>query len=163
MAARIGWRSRSPVSCRRSASAAGVGRRGRRLRADRPGLGAGGQFHQRRIVGPPGARLAAVGDDVPDHRRRDGAPASQPDLRGGAGGAVAVHRDVHAVAAGMFRAAPDFSPGDSWSAMASPASPAKFFREPDAFLGFLPFGTTMGQVLCVPMLIAGVWLIARAR
>jgi phosphatidylglycerol:prolipoprotein diacylglycerol transferase len=37
------------------------------------------------------------------------------------------------------------------------------FREPDAFLGFLPFGTTMGQLLCLPMLIAGVWLIVRAR
>ena len=40
---------------------------------------------------------------------------------------------------------------------------AEFFREPDAFLGFLPFGATMGQVLCIPMLIAGAWLIARAR
>ena len=40
---------------------------------------------------------------------------------------------------------------------------AEFFREPDAFLGFLPFGATMGQVLCMPMLIAGGWLIARAR
>jgi phosphatidylglycerol:prolipoprotein diacylglycerol transferase len=39
---------------------------------------------------------------------------------------------------------------------------AEFFREPDAFLGFLPFGATMGQVLCIPMLIAGAWLIARA-
>jgi phosphatidylglycerol---prolipoprotein diacylglyceryl transferase len=39
----------------------------------------------------------------------------------------------------------------------------EFFREPDAFLGFLPFGATMGQVLCIPMLIAGAWLIARAR
>jgi phosphatidylglycerol:prolipoprotein diacylglycerol transferase len=37
------------------------------------------------------------------------------------------------------------------------------FREPDAFLGFLPFGTTMGQVLCLPMLLAGGWLIWRAR
>ena len=37
------------------------------------------------------------------------------------------------------------------------------FREPDAFLGFLPFGTTMGQVLCIPMLVAGAWLIWRAR
>jgi len=37
------------------------------------------------------------------------------------------------------------------------------FREPDAFLGFLPFGTTMGQLLCIPMLLAGVWLIWRAR
>ena len=39
----------------------------------------------------------------------------------------------------------------------------ELFREPDAFLGFLPFGATMGQVLCIPMLIAGGWLIARAR
>jgi phosphatidylglycerol:prolipoprotein diacylglycerol transferase len=39
----------------------------------------------------------------------------------------------------------------------------ELFREPDAFLGFLAFGATMGQVLCIPMLIAGAWLIARAR
>jgi phosphatidylglycerol:prolipoprotein diacylglycerol transferase len=37
------------------------------------------------------------------------------------------------------------------------------FREPDAFLGFLPFGTTMGQVLSVPMLLAGAWLIWHAH
>ncbi len=37
------------------------------------------------------------------------------------------------------------------------------FREPDAFLGFLPFGTTMGQVLSVPMLLVGIWMIVRAR
>jgi phosphatidylglycerol:prolipoprotein diacylglycerol transferase len=37
----------------------------------------------------------------------------------------------------------------------------EFFREPDAFLGFLPFGTTMGQVLSVPMAVAGLWLILR--
>lgn len=29
------------------------------------------------------------------------------------------------------------------------------FREPDAFLGFLPFGTTMGQVLSIPMIFIG--------
>lgn len=39
----------------------------------------------------------------------------------------------------------------------------EFFREPDAFLGFLAFGATMGQLLSIPMLIAGIWLIARAR
>jgi phosphatidylglycerol:prolipoprotein diacylglycerol transferase len=32
------------------------------------------------------------------------------------------------------------------------------FREPDAFLGFLPFGTTMGQLLSVPMVLAGIGL-----
>jgi phosphatidylglycerol:prolipoprotein diacylglycerol transferase len=33
------------------------------------------------------------------------------------------------------------------------------FREPDWFLGFLPFGTTMGQILSVPMVLAGLGLI----
>ncbi|MDR3538174.1 MAG: prolipoprotein diacylglyceryl transferase [Acetobacteraceae bacterium] len=39
----------------------------------------------------------------------------------------------------------------------------EFFREPDAFLGFLAFGATMGQLLSIPMFLAGVWLIVRAR
>jgi len=39
----------------------------------------------------------------------------------------------------------------------------EFFREPDAFLGFLAFGTTMGQLLSIPMLIAGIWLLAWAK
>ncbi len=37
------------------------------------------------------------------------------------------------------------------------------FREPDAFLGFLYGGITMGQLLSVPMLLIGLWLIVRAR
>jgi phosphatidylglycerol:prolipoprotein diacylglycerol transferase len=37
------------------------------------------------------------------------------------------------------------------------------FREPDAFLGFLFAGITMGQLLSVPMLLAGLWLIWRAK
>ena len=37
----------------------------------------------------------------------------------------------------------------------------EFFREPDAFLGFLTFGATMGQFLSIPMVIAGLWLIRR--
>jgi phosphatidylglycerol:prolipoprotein diacylglycerol transferase len=35
----------------------------------------------------------------------------------------------------------------------------EFFREPDAQLGFLIFGTTMGQLLSVPVLIVGVAII----
>jgi phosphatidylglycerol:prolipoprotein diacylglycerol transferase len=38
----------------------------------------------------------------------------------------------------------------------------EFFREPDAQLGFLIFGTTMGQLLSVPLLIAGLLIIAWA-
>jgi phosphatidylglycerol:prolipoprotein diacylglycerol transferase len=39
---------------------------------------------------------------------------------------------------------------------------SEFFREPDAFLGFLPFGTTMGQILSLPMLAAGLGLVLYA-
>ncbi|MDN7354495.1 prolipoprotein diacylglyceryl transferase [Acetobacter senegalensis] len=39
----------------------------------------------------------------------------------------------------------------------------EFFREPDSFLGFLPGGLTMGQLLCIPMIIAGSALIMHAR
>ena len=31
---------------------------------------------------------------------------------------------------------------------------AEFFREPDAFLGFLTFGITMGQILSLPFVLA---------
>ncbi len=37
------------------------------------------------------------------------------------------------------------------------------FRQPDAFLNYLAFGTTMGQLLCIPMAIAGIVLILYAR
>jgi phosphatidylglycerol:prolipoprotein diacylglycerol transferase len=37
----------------------------------------------------------------------------------------------------------------------------EFFREPDGFLGFLWFGATMGQLLSIPMLLAGLWLVLR--
>jgi phosphatidylglycerol:prolipoprotein diacylglycerol transferase len=40
---------------------------------------------------------------------------------------------------------------------------AEMFREPDAFLGFLWGGATMGQVLSIPMVLAGAWLMLRAR
>jgi len=39
----------------------------------------------------------------------------------------------------------------------------ELFREPDAQLGYLVFGTTMGQLLSVPLLIAGVAIILWAQ
>jgi phosphatidylglycerol:prolipoprotein diacylglycerol transferase len=39
----------------------------------------------------------------------------------------------------------------------------EFFRQPDPFLGFLFAGATMGQLLSLPMLLAGLVLMARAR
>ena len=39
---------------------------------------------------------------------------------------------------------------------------AELFRQPDAHLGFLIGGATMGQLLSIPVLLAGIWLIRRA-
>ena len=39
----------------------------------------------------------------------------------------------------------------------------EFFREPDAHLGFLYGGATMGQLLSIPMVIAGIIFIVRAK
>jgi len=40
---------------------------------------------------------------------------------------------------------------------------AELFRQPDANLGFIFLGTTMGQLLSIPLLLIGVWLIWRAK
>ncbi|MBI1180874.1 MAG: prolipoprotein diacylglyceryl transferase [Alphaproteobacteria bacterium] len=40
---------------------------------------------------------------------------------------------------------------------------SEFFREPDAYLGYLWFHASMGQLLSIPMLLVGAWLIIRAR
>jgi phosphatidylglycerol:prolipoprotein diacylglycerol transferase len=34
----------------------------------------------------------------------------------------------------------------------------EYFREPDAFLGYLSLGLSMGQWLCVPMILSGAGL-----
>ena len=39
----------------------------------------------------------------------------------------------------------------------------EFAREPDAFLGFLAFGLTMGQWLSLPMIAAGIALFQMSR
>ena len=35
---------------------------------------------------------------------------------------------------------------------------AEYFREPDSFLGLLSLGLSMGQWLCIPMVLGGVLL-----
>ena len=37
----------------------------------------------------------------------------------------------------------------------------EFFRQPDAHLGFLFAGATMGQLLSLPMMAVGAWLVVR--
>ncbi|MFT5540638.1 MAG: phosphatidylglycerol:prolipoprotein diacylglycerol transferase [Alphaproteobacteria bacterium] len=39
----------------------------------------------------------------------------------------------------------------------------ELFREPDVQIGYLAFGTTMGQWLSLPLILIGAWLIIRAR
>ena len=40
----------------------------------------------------------------------------------------------------------------------------EFVREPDAHLGYLAFGwLTMGQVLSIPLILVGLWLLWRSR
>lgn len=39
----------------------------------------------------------------------------------------------------------------------------EFFREPDAHIGFLALGVTMGMVLSVPLVLLGLWAIWRAN
>ncbi len=39
----------------------------------------------------------------------------------------------------------------------------EFFRQPDVQVGYLTFGLTMGQWLCLPMIALGLWLIASSR
>jgi len=39
----------------------------------------------------------------------------------------------------------------------------EFFRQPDANLGFLFAGATMGQLLSLPMVLGGLWLMLRAK
>ena len=40
---------------------------------------------------------------------------------------------------------------------------AELFRQPDAHLGFLIGGATMGQLLSLPVLVCGLWLVLRTR
>jgi phosphatidylglycerol:prolipoprotein diacylglycerol transferase len=42
---------------------------------------------------------------------------------------------------------------------------AEFYRQPDDYLGLLALGMSMGQWLCVPMVLAGIvlWLWAKKR
>ena len=116
------------------------------------------QFHQWRIVGPPDRR--AVGDGV--SRRRSAAAPSEPALRGRARGPGAARRAGAADARRRAEAARPDHRQLRLSSMRSRASTCEFFREPDAQLGFLWGGATMGQLLSIPLFIAGLCFIVYA-
>lgn len=62
-----------------------------------------------------------------------------------------------------LRARPGFLGGAFLAGYGLARSVGEFFRQPDAHLGFLLAGATMGQLLSVPMILAGVVLMLRAR
>lgn len=72
---------------------------------------------------------------------------------------------VLAVAVWRFRALarPGLITGVFLVGYAAARTFVEHFREPDAHIGFLPFGLTMGMLLSAPMILAGAWLIFRAN
>ncbi|PIW29292.1 MAG: prolipoprotein diacylglyceryl transferase [Rhodospirillales bacterium CG15_BIG_FIL_POST_REV_8_21_14_020_66_15] len=61
-----------------------------------------------------------------------------------------------------LRARPGFLAGAFFAGYGAARITAEFFREPDAHLGFLFQGATMGQLLSLPMIAFGLWLIRRS-
>jgi phosphatidylglycerol:prolipoprotein diacylglycerol transferase len=62
-----------------------------------------------------------------------------------------------------IRARPGFVVGAFLAGYAVARSVGEIFRQPDAYLGFLLAGLTMGQLLSLPMLLLGIWLMVRTR
>lgn len=62
-----------------------------------------------------------------------------------------------------LRARPGFIGGLFLTGYALARMATEMFREPDAHLGFLLGPATMGQLLSLPMLLAGLWLMLRAK
>ncbi|MEK9671155.1 MAG: prolipoprotein diacylglyceryl transferase [Rhodospirillaceae bacterium] len=62
-----------------------------------------------------------------------------------------------------LRARPGFTAGTFFIGYGAARIIAEFFRQPDAHLGFFYQGATMGQLLCLPMILIGLWLIDRSR
>ncbi len=62
-----------------------------------------------------------------------------------------------------IRARPGFIAGAFLAGYSCARIIGELFRQPDAHLGFLFAGATMGQLLSLPMLAAGAWLMMRAR
>ncbi|MBP0493701.1 prolipoprotein diacylglyceryl transferase [Roseomonas indoligenes] len=62
-----------------------------------------------------------------------------------------------------LRARPGFTAGAFLAGYGVARIIGELFRQPDVQLGFLLGGATMGQLLSVPMVIAGIWLMARSR
>ncbi|MDP9196356.1 MAG: prolipoprotein diacylglyceryl transferase [Pseudomonadota bacterium] len=61
-----------------------------------------------------------------------------------------------------IRSRPGFLAGVFFAGYSLARIVVEFFREPDTQLGYLWAGATMGQILCIPMILFGAWLMVRA-
>ena len=61
------------------------------------------------------------------------------------------------------RSRPGILTGVFWIGYGTARIVGELFREPDAYLGFLIGGATMGQLLSLPMVLFGLFSICRAR
>lgn len=61
------------------------------------------------------------------------------------------------------RQRPGFLAGCFWVGYGSFRIVVEFFREPDSFLGFLWFGASMGQLLSIPVIMFGAFMIYHAQ
>ena len=146
------WFAR-PAQSRQASEAGGPGGA---LRAVRAVLRAHRQLHQRRALGPPDH--PAVGNHLPPRRAR--AAPSERALRGGAGGDHPLHHPAHRhprVEAAAASAAP--SPACSSPSMAFSASRWRMCASRIGICRTFPLGLTMGIMLSVPMVAAGLGLI----
>jgi phosphatidylglycerol:prolipoprotein diacylglycerol transferase len=62
-----------------------------------------------------------------------------------------------------IRARPGFVSGAFLAGYGVARIIGELFRQPDAHLGFLLGGATMGQLLSLPMIAVGAWLMLRAQ
>jgi len=62
-----------------------------------------------------------------------------------------------------FRQRPGATTGVFIAGYALARTFVELFRQPDAHIGFLMFGSTMGQLLSIPMFVGGVYLAFRAK
>ena len=115
------------------------------------------QFHQWRIMGPPAdvpwAMVFPGGGPLPRH------PSQLYEA--GFEGLVLLAVLALLVRAGALKR-PGLIIGSFACVYAIARGTCEFFREPDAQLGFLWGGATMGQLLSIPLFIAGLCFIAYA-
>ena len=149
--------------CRRNRiPVAGLCRSGGGLRADRAGARPDRQLHQRRAVGTAGAGLAALGDDLSQRAARCRATRASSTRHYWKAWCCSWCCS-RCRGARTLRARFGWLTGAFLVGYGVARIIGEFFREPDVFLGYLIGGVTMGQLLCIPMLIGGGWLILRTR